>query len=124
MLVSLVLFMRVNVAFFALANLSLTLLLVFSALVVEFHEAVLDPADTDILGHRPIHAKTYAAARGSTLIAYVLLMTGCLSIFPSVLGAGLRDSSLLFAVAYPVAAALTGMAAAAIVVLLYLVISG
>ena len=124
MLFSLVLFMRVNVAFFALANLALTLLLVFSALVVEFHEAVLDPADAQILGHRPIRAATYAAARGSTLLAYVALMTATLSIFPAVLGAVLRDSSFGFLIAYPIAAALTGLAAAAVVVLLYLVFQG
>lgn len=119
MLLALLLFARVDAWFFAFANLSATLVLIFAALVVEFHEVVLDPADVDVLGHRPLHPRTYAAARLGNLVFYVALMTLATTIFPAVLGAALRDSGPLFALAYSGASVLTALGAAALVVLLY-----
>jgi len=66
-LLSLLLFARVDAWFFAFASLSSTILLLFSALVVEFHEVALDPDDVDVVGHRPIFPRTYAVARLTAL---------------------------------------------------------
>jgi hypothetical protein len=119
MLLALLLFGRVDAWFFAFANLSATLVLVFAALVVEFHEVVLDPADVDVIGHRPLYPRTYAAARLANLLFYVALMMLATTIFPAILGAALRDSGPSFAVLYVGASVLTALGAAAFVVLLY-----
>lgn len=122
MLLSLMLFARVEVWFFAFANLSATAVLLFSALVVEFHEVVLDPADAEVLAHRPVSRPTYAAARLLNLLAYVAFMTAANAVFPLVLGSALRDGSWAFAAAYVPAVAITAAGVTAVVVLLYLVL--
>ncbi len=118
-LLSLALLARVDAGFFALANLTVSAVLLFAALVVEFHEVVLDPADAEVLGHRPVTRATYAAARLLNLLAYVALMTVATAIFPSIIGCALPDSSLAFAPAYLLAAVLTALGTTALVVLLY-----
>ena len=91
-LASLLLFCRVDVFFFAFANLALSMLLIASTLLVEFHEVVLDPQDLDVIGHRPIAPRTYAAARFANLLWYVALMYLALNLFPFLLGNGLPDA--------------------------------
>ncbi len=118
-LLSLALFTRVDAWFFAFANLTASAAMLFSALVVEFHEVVLDPADSEVLGHRPLTKGTYAAARLLNLMAYVAVMAIATAIFPAVLGSALRDSSIAFAPAYLVATAITALGVTALVVLLY-----
>ncbi|MGC4121221.1 MAG: hypothetical protein QM765_42920 [Myxococcales bacterium] len=122
MLLGLALFARVDAAFFAFAHLSCTALLLFSAMVVEFHEVAFDPADAEVLGHRPVSAATYSLARLVNLLAYVGLMTCATSLFPAILGCALRDGSAAFAPAFVLASALTALCTAALVVLLYTVL--
>lgn len=99
-LLSALLFGRVSAWFFAAAHLVVTVLLVLSALVVEIDEAIFDPKDQEVLAHRPLSARTYAAARLTNLLIYVALMTVALGVSPSIVGAALRDSNWLFAPVY------------------------
>jgi len=63
-----------------------------SSVIVEFNEIVLDPDDWQIIGHLPFPLRTYAAARVTNLMAYVLLTIASVSFFPMIIGVGLRDS--------------------------------
>ena len=118
-LLSAFLFARVHVEFFAFAGLATSMMLVFSAIVVEFHEVVLDPRDREILGHRPIPPRTYALARMGNLLFYVALMSVALTIFPAILGAALRDAGPGYLPAYLYASFLLNLFTAAVVVLFY-----
>jgi hypothetical protein len=97
---SLILFARVDVFFFVLANLSASLLILPATLIVEFSEVVQNPVDLEILGHRPISPRTYAAARMVNLFFYVGLIYLALNVFPLILGAGLRDAGALYVPGY------------------------
>jgi len=94
---------RVDLAFFAATSLGVGALLVLSAVVVEFHEAVLDPADVEILGHRPILPRTYAGARMANLAFYVGLMTAAVTLFPTVVGVAEPQAGWLWLLVYPLA---------------------
>ncbi|HND53862.1 MAG TPA: hypothetical protein PLV92_15740, partial [Pirellulaceae bacterium] len=89
--VSIALFARVDAFFFALVALGVSMIVTASSVVVEFNEIVLDPEDLHVIGHRPIPARTYAAARVTNLLFYVLLTSVGLSFCPAIVGAGLRD---------------------------------
>jgi hypothetical protein len=104
---SLVLFMRVDVFFYAFIGLSLSMLVIATTVLVEFHEVVLNPDDLEILAHRPISPRTYTAARFGNLLFYVGLMYLALNIFPLLLGGALRDSGPWYVPAY-LAASLFG----------------
>jgi hypothetical protein len=94
------LFARVDVFFFAFVNLSLSLLLLAAAVVVEFGEVALNPIDLEVIGHRPVAPRTYAAARLANLLFYFVLMFVSLNLLPLLVGAGLRDAGWWYAPAY------------------------
>src|SRR5205807_1967446 len=93
-------FARTDVFFFVFANLSMSLLMMASTLLVEFHEVVLNPSDLNLLGHRPVAPRTYAAARFANLLFYVGLMVAALNLMPLIVGAGLRDAGPRYVPAY------------------------
>jgi hypothetical protein len=114
--VSLLLFARADVFFFAFANLSLSMLVIAATVLVEFQEVVFDPRDLDVIGHRPLSARTYAAARLANLMFYVGLMYGALNIIPLILGAGLRDAGGWYMPAYLVASLAGNLTTVAVVI--------
>ena len=79
-ILSVVLFARVDSMFFSLACLSMSMFVLATALIVEFHEVILNPTDLEVLGHHPVPIRTYSAARLTNLLAYILLMTASLNI--------------------------------------------
>jgi hypothetical protein len=117
-LATLLLFARVDVFFFTFVNLSLGLLVLAAALVVEFQEVVLNPHDLEIIGCRPVTPRTYAAARLANLGFYFLLLYLGLNLFPLIVGAGLRDAGWWYAPAYLAASLAGSLAVTAVVILL------
>ena len=113
---SLLLFARVDVYFFVLANLSVSLLVLAATLVVEFGEVVEGRTDLEVLGHRPIAPRTYAAARMINLLVYVGLMYAALNLFPLILGAGLRDAGVLYVPTYLLASLASSLAVTCLVI--------
>lgn len=118
-ILSALLFARVDAFFFALVTLGTTMMVMATAIIVEFNEVVLDLGDLAVIGHQPVPARTYAAARLTNLLVYVLLVTASLTVFPAIVGVGLRDSSWLFLPAYVVVALLGNLSVTGIVILLY-----
>ncbi len=112
------LFARVDVFFFALVNHTLSLLVLGTALVVEFQEAALDPADLAVIAPRPVAPRTYAASRLANLLFYFALIFLSLNLFPVIVGAGLRDAGPWFAPAYLASALAGNLAVLALLVLL------
>jgi hypothetical protein len=118
-LLSLAVFMRVDVWAFAFLGLTLSTLLIAAAVVVEFGEIVMGPEDAAIVGHRPLSLRTYAAARLTNLGAFVLLLYLAANVIPAILGAALRDSGLWFIPAYAIASGLGACATTALVAVAY-----
>ncbi len=112
---------RVEAWFYAASNLSVTAMLVFSAIVVEFQEAAYDPADVQVVGHRPVTARTWSSARILNLSMYVALIGLSLTLFPMLMGVGLRDTGASWLILYPWAAAIVSVGTAAGALLLYAV---
>lgn len=110
---------RVDAHFYAFANLSVAALMVFSAVVVEFHEAAYDPADVRVIGHRPVTSRTWSLARFVNLLGYVALVGVAVTIFPTVMGLGLRDTEASWLVRYPMASLLTCVCSASVALGLY-----
>lgn len=113
-----VLFRRVDVFFFAFANLSVSMLVIAAAVVVEFQEVVFDVRDLHIVAPRPVSSRTYSTARFANLLCYVLAMWLGLNIFPLIAGAGLRDAGAWFAPAYLTASLAAAVMTAGAVILL------
>jgi hypothetical protein len=120
LLLCLALFVRTSPAFFAAANLLVCGVSVFAAVAVEFHEAALDPADRAVLGWRPLTPRTYAAARGTTLLGYVAVVTASLTVLPATVGAGQWGAGPWWVPLYGAASICVGLGAAALVLLLHL----
>lgn len=110
---------RVDVWFFAFANLSVAMGLIASAVIVEFNEIVLDPADSEVIGHHPLHGRTYALARLSNLLGYVLLMSAAIIGVPCIAGLGLKDAAWSFLPAYITAALLGNLTVTGWLIVLY-----
>lgn len=120
---TLLLFGRADVFFFSFVNLSIGLLVLATAILVELQEVVFDPHDLEVIGHRPIAPRTYAASRLANLGFYFLLMFVALNLFPILVGAGLRDAGPWFAPAY-LGASLAGSLAVAAAVIVVLSLGG
>jgi hypothetical protein len=117
-LCSLFLFARVDVWFFTFVNLSLSLVVLATTILVEFQEVVLDPHDLQLLGHQPITPRTYAAARFANLLFYFVLVYLGLHLFPMIVGAGLRDAGLLYIPAYFAASLASSLVVMSLVILI------
>ena len=114
---SLILFLRVSSLMFALVGLAISMLVLATTVLVEFHEVVFQPRDLTVIGPQPVDARTYSAARFANLLFYVAMMFAALNLFPAVVGAGLDDVSLWYAPAYLVAATTGGLVTVCVVVL-------
>ena len=110
---------RVEAWFYAGSHLTVTMILMFSAILVEFQEAAYDPADVEVVGHRPVTARTWSLARILNLSMYVLLIGVSLTLFPTLMGLGLRDTGMSWLILYPWAATIVVSATASAALLLY-----
>ncbi|MCR4414610.1 MAG: hypothetical protein NUV77_19510 [Thermoguttaceae bacterium] len=119
-----ILYERVDVFFFALANLAVSMLVMATAVIVEFNEVVLDPEDLEVVGHLPVPARTYSAARATNLIGYVLLITVSLNLCPAIIGIGLPDAGWAFVPAYLLASLAGNLLVVGALILVYLVLLG
>lgn len=111
------LYSRCDAWFFAAANLTIACVVVASVVAVEFGEAVLHPADLDIIAPLPIRAGLFASARVANLLAYILAVTFSLTIFPATLGSGLADSSAVWLPIYTIGSFSACMLTASLVVI-------
>ncbi len=108
---------RVPAEFLAATHLLVTAVMVFSAVLVEFHEALFSVEDFRVLGHRPVTDRTWAFARLTNLGVYIGLVTLSLTIFPTIVGASQPDAAWSWGVLYPVASLSVAMVATAVALL-------
>ncbi len=116
--VAVTLYLRVDVFFYALINISVSMIVIAAAVVVEFNEVVFDTRDMDIIAPRPVTPRTYAAARLANLMAYVLLLWLALNVFPLIVGSGLFDAGAWYAPTYLITSLCADLITAALVILI------
>ncbi len=119
-----ILYLRVDAYFFALANLAMSMLVMATAIIVEFNEVILDPDDLDVVGHQPIPVRTYSGARVTNLTGYILLITLSLNLCPAIIGVGLSDAGWAFLPAYLLASLIGNLLVVGALVLVYTVLLG
>ena len=114
-----VLFARVEAFAFAMICLGVSMLVCVTSIIVEFNEIILSPDDLHVLGHQPVSYKTYAVARLANLFLYIAYIVLTMTVVPMILGSGLRESTLWFALLYGLAAVVGSFLAAGGIILFY-----
>lgn len=114
---SLVLFLRVSAFSFAFVSLSVSMLILATTVLVEFHEVVFNPRDLGVIGPRPVSPRTYTAARFGNLLFYVGMMLTALNLFPLIVGAGLDDVGAWYVPAFLTATVSGSLSAVCMIVL-------
>lgn len=117
-LCSLICFLRVSAFSFCFVSLSVSMLILATTVLVEFHEVVFNPQDLGVIGPRPVSPRTYTAARFGNLLFYVGMIFAALNLFPLVVGAGLDDVGFWYVPAFLTAAVCGSLTAVCLVVLL------
>lgn len=116
-IMSLALWLRVNLYMYVFLALSTSMVVLASAVLVEFNEIVFNPNDLNIIGPRPVKPQTYTAARFFNLMIYVVALSVALHIFPAVVGAAADDAGLWYIPAYLTAAITSSLSTVCVVVL-------
>lgn len=106
-IMSLALWLRVNLYMYVWLAMSTSMIVLASAVLVEFNEIVFNPNDLAIIGPRPVTPQTYTAARFFNLLVYVVALSVALHLFPAIVGAGCDDAGPWYIPAY-LTAAITG----------------
>lgn len=114
---SLIGFMRVSTFSFAFVSLSVSMLILVTTVLVEFHEVVFNPQDLGVIGPRPVSPRTYTAARFGNLLFYVGMIFAALNLFPVIVGAGMRDAGFWYVPAFLTATISGGLTSVCLVIL-------
>jgi hypothetical protein len=59
-----------------------------ASVILDFHAVVLSPADYELLAHQPVSSRTFFAARLSTTLLYVLVLTAAIAAGPAIAMSG------------------------------------
>jgi ABC-2 type transport system permease protein len=98
---------------------SFLLFSVGSSLLLEYQAIVLSPDDYRQLGYQPITSRTFFAARLTSVLVYVWIMTFALGLFPFIASGLTRNGGLIATAAFIAAALLASTTAALFVIGLY-----
>ncbi len=108
-----------DVPAFAFIILTIAMVMMAMAVIIEFHEIILNPLDADILGSRPVSSRTFFASRVANLFFYITTMGLALTLFPAVLGIWVKGSSWAFAPVFLISGWLANLNVAAWMILFY-----
>jgi ABC-2 type transport system permease protein len=98
---------------------SFLLFSVGSSLLLEYQAIVLSPDDYRQLGYQPITSRTFFAARLTSVLVYVWIMTLALGVFPFIAATLTRHGGALVTIALIVASMLASTTAALLVIGVY-----
>lgn len=90
-----------------------------TAILIEFGATIINPNDLPFIRSRPVSSRTYFAVKFSNLTFYVLLFGAALNLLPALIGARAADVWWSFALAYFLAAMLSSLFTAGVIVALY-----
>ena len=98
---------------------SMTFFVVGMALTAESGDILFNVNESDVLVHRPIHARTLLLAKSLNLIAFALLLAGALNLFPMFFGLYASGAQPWFPVVHLISITLLCVFCAALVVCTY-----
>jgi ABC-2 type transport system permease protein len=119
LILGLVIFVASDLFFSVSLFFSFLLFSVSSSLLLEYQAIVISPDDYRQLGYQPITSRTFFAARLTSVLIYVWIMTCALGFFPFVASALTRHGGLIATITLILAALLASTTAALFVVGLY-----
>ncbi|NOY79238.1 MAG: hypothetical protein GXO76_15405 [Calditrichaeota bacterium] len=108
-----------DVASYSFLILTISMVMLAMAIIIEFHEIIINPLDADILGHRPITSRTFFVARLANLFFYITIMGASLTLLPAVLGVWVKGSHWTFAPLFLAVSWMANLSTAAYMILFY-----
>ncbi len=108
-----------DVASYSFLILTISMVMLAMAVIIEFHEIIINPLDADILGHRPITSRTFFVARLANLFFYITVMGASLTLFPAVMGVWVKGSHWTFAPLFLAISWTANLSTAAYMILFY-----
>ncbi|MFT5523530.1 MAG: hypothetical protein ACI9HK_001477 [Pirellulaceae bacterium] len=117
-----VLFARVDIYFFAMLAIGVSMAITATSLIVEFNEVVLSPDDMHVLSHQPIPIRTYSAARVANLLIYLGAIILSLNLFPPIVIAGFKEALWWHGPALFFVSVTGSLVVAAVVILIYVLL--
>jgi len=119
LVISLSTFQHLDVGSYAFLILSVSMLFMAMAVVIEFNDIVVNPQDAEILGPRPVSSRTYFWVKMTNLFFYVIVMGASLNLIPAIVGIWTQNSGYHFAAIYFLVSCIANLTTAAFVILLY-----
>ena len=108
-----------DVASYSFLILTISMVMLAMAVIIEFHEIIINPLDADILAHRPISSRTFFVARLANLFFYITIMGASLTLLPAVLGVWVKGSNWTFAPLFLFISWTANLSTAAYMILFY-----
>ncbi len=108
-----------DVPAYSFVILTVSMVMMAMAVIIEFHEIILNPLDADILGSRPVSSRTFFVSRVANLFFYVTVMGFALTLVPAVMGIWVKGSSWAFALVFLLTSWLANLNVAAYMILFY-----
>ena len=108
-----------NLFGFGFLTLSVSMVLVAMAIIIEFNEIIMNPEDGEILAHRPVDSRTYFWVKMANLLFYVTAFGLALNLPPAFVGLAYPGAPFYFPVVYLAVAWLAHATTAFAMVLLY-----
>jgi ABC-2 type transport system permease protein len=119
LILGLIVFVASDLFFSVTLFFSFLLFSVGSSLLLEYQSIVLSPDDYRQLGYQPITSRTFFAARLTSVLLYVWIMTLALGLFPFIASALTRNGGLIATLALIATALLASTTAALFVIGVY-----
>jgi len=119
LLLGLLAFSHTDVFTFSLIVCAYTFLVAGMAMVGEASTLLFDPAENDILGHRPIHPRTLLLAKSLGMVALAMMMALAINLLPMFFGLVVRGARWWFPIAHLVSLVLLVLFSTSVVVFAY-----
>ncbi|RKY81640.1 hypothetical protein DRQ07_03525 [candidate division KSB1 bacterium] len=103
-------------AFFVI---SYTMVMVFFAVLHEFDIILINPDDMEIIGYRPVHSKTFSAAKLANFVIYISLLSASLTFLPGAIAFFLNESTVIYPFLLFFSASVSSLVTGFFVVILY-----
>jgi hypothetical protein len=100
---------RMELRTYLLTFLGMTAFLLFSILISEVSNNVVNPVEALVLAHQPVDGATYTAASLSHLVRVLLYLVPALNTVPALMGLTLRDARWTYPFEHLIAAAAVGL---------------
>lgn len=104
---------------FSFITISLSMIFIVLAIIIEFNEIILNPEESEILTFRPVSSRTYFWVKMANLFFYITLIGLALNIPPAFFGLVFKETRWHFPIVYLLVTWFAQIATASFVIILY-----